>query len=145
MVFEEFGGELAVREVPGSGGAARWGGGAGGGDAAVSERLAWVDGAPGALEVARRLGAEVCVGGAEADGSSGGVVREVTGGGTHLSLDAFGSEAACAASLEGLRPRGRHVQVGLLPSGAWVPMDRVVALDPKSWAAMAWLLTPTRR
>jgi alcohol dehydrogenase len=43
---------------------------------------------------------------------------------------ALGSPQTCAASVESLRRRGRHVQVGLLPGGATpVPMDRVVALE----------------
>ena len=65
-----------------------------------------------------------------------------TGGGAHVSLDALGSAATCAASVRGLRRRGRHVQVGLLlgdgaaPAGADGPGDRAA-----SWrcsAATAW-------
>jgi alcohol dehydrogenase len=59
-------------------------------------------------------------------------VRELTGGGAHLSLDALGSPVTCAASVNGLRRRGRHVQVGLLPSASGstpVPMARVIALE----------------
>jgi alcohol dehydrogenase len=46
-----------------------------------------------------------------------------------VSLDAIGSEAACAASVAGLRKRGRHVQVGLLPDPPRVPMDLVIARE----------------
>ena len=59
-------------------------------------------------------------------------VRDVTGGGVHVSLDAVGSPAAAAASVAGLRPRGRHVQVGLLLGEAArsaIPMDLVVARE----------------
>ncbi|WP_233405019.1 alcohol dehydrogenase catalytic domain-containing protein [Actinotalea solisilvae] len=59
-------------------------------------------------------------------------VAEVTGGGAHVSLDALGDPVAAAASVLGLRRRGRHVQVGLLLVGdAWsaLPMDRVVAWE----------------
>jgi alcohol dehydrogenase len=59
-------------------------------------------------------------------------VREATGGGAHLSLDALGSAQTCVDSVLGLRPRGRHVQVGLLPPSQGrplVPMERVVALE----------------
>ncbi|WEH17840.1 zinc-dependent alcohol dehydrogenase family protein [Streptomyces sp. VNUA24] len=59
-------------------------------------------------------------------------VRDLTGGGAHLSLDALGSPATCAASVNSLRRRGRHVQVGLLPSPEGttpVPMARAVALE----------------
>jgi len=59
---------------------------------------------------------------------AGDAVRAVTGGGAHVSLDAFGSEATCLASIASLRPRGRHVQVGLLVHGQPViPMGRVLA------------------
>ncbi|MGH8894897.1 MAG: zinc-binding dehydrogenase, partial [Actinomycetes bacterium] len=54
------------------------------------------------------------------------------GGGAHVSIDALGSHATCAASVRCLRPRGRHVQVGLLPPDLGhpaVPMARVVALE----------------
>ena len=57
------------------------------------------------------------------------VVRELTGGGAHVSLDAIGAEAACAASVTGLRKRGRHVQVGLLPDPPRLPMDLVIARE----------------
>ena len=59
-------------------------------------------------------------------------VREATGGGAHLSLDALGSPATCAASIAGLRTRGRHVQVGLLPPALGlpaVPMHLVVGRE----------------
>ncbi|MDX3124523.1 zinc-binding dehydrogenase, partial [Streptomyces scabiei] len=59
-------------------------------------------------------------------------VRDLTGGGAHLSLDALGSPATCAASVNSLRRRGRHIQVGLLPSPEGttpVPMARAVALE----------------
>ena len=55
-----------------------------------------------------------------------------TGGGAALSLDAIGSPQACVDSVLGLAPRGRHVQVGLLPPSQGrplVPMERVVALE----------------
>jgi alcohol dehydrogenase len=65
-------------------------------------------------------------------GSAAAAVREVTGGGAHLSIDALGSQATLTASIEGLRRRGRHVQVGLLPAVTGrptVPMDLVVAAE----------------
>ncbi|ANW17358.1 zinc-dependent alcohol dehydrogenase family protein [Streptomyces clavuligerus] len=97
--------------------------------AAAGARVIAVDVAPGALELARRFGAEVCVDASAAGDAVAEAVREASGGGAHLSLDALGSATTCAASVRGLRSHGRHVQVGLLPSGAHVPMDRVVALE----------------
>jgi D-arabinose 1-dehydrogenase-like Zn-dependent alcohol dehydrogenase len=90
--------------------------------AAAGARVVAVDVAPGALELAREAGAELAV-------QAGADVRELTGGGAHLSLDAIGHPAAVAASVLGLRKRGRHVQVGLLPDGAEVPMGAVVARE----------------
>jgi alcohol dehydrogenase len=48
------------------------------------------------------------------------------------ALDALGSATVAAAAVAGLRPRGRHVQVGLLhgdDARAAVPMDLVVARE----------------
>lgn len=59
-------------------------------------------------------------------------VRDLTGGGAHVSLDAVGSPATAVASVRSLRRRGRHVQVGLLlgeQSTPPLPMDLVVAQE----------------
>ncbi|MGW2488691.1 zinc-dependent alcohol dehydrogenase family protein [Streptomyces sp. NPDC001606] len=99
--------------------------------AAAGARVIAVDIAPGALELARKFGAAQCV---DATGVAdpAAAVRELTGGGAHLSLDALGSPVTCAASVASLRRRGRHVQVGLLPSADGttpVPMARAIALE----------------
>ena len=57
-------------------------------------------------------------------------VAELTGGGAHVSLDAAGTAVTCTDSIRSLRPRGRHVQVGLLPPAVGrpeVPMELVIA------------------
>lgn len=98
---------------------------------ALGARVVAVDVSPAALDLARDLGAEVCIDARDGTDTAA-AVREATGGGARVSLDAYGSEATCAASIEGLRWRGRHVQVGLLPSRLGrpaLPMDRVVALE----------------
>jgi alcohol dehydrogenase len=93
-------------------------------------RVLAVDVTLGALELATRLGAEAAV---DADGfdarAVAAAVRERTDGGAHVSIDALGSRATCQASILSLRPRGRHVQVGLLPKGVVVPMHRVIAQE----------------
>jgi alcohol dehydrogenase len=99
--------------------------------AASGARVVAVDVSPGALELARTFGAARCVD-ATSVVDTAAAIRELTGGGAHLSLDALGSPATCAASVNGLRRRGRHVQVGLLPSPDGttpVPMARVIALE----------------
>lgn len=81
-----------------------------------------LDVAPAARAAATEIGADTVL-----DPAGPGVataVRDVTGGGAHLSLDAFGSRAAFAASVSCLRVRGRHVQVGLLLADqAGPPLD----------------------
>ncbi len=98
--------------------------------AAAGARVVAVDPAAGARELAASFGAAVCLAPEPSAAGTAAVVREATEGGAHLSLDALGSPATCAASVSGLRARGRHVQVGLLPAeGVTVPMDRVLALE----------------
>nr|WP_240477398.1 zinc-dependent alcohol dehydrogenase family protein [Jiangella muralis] len=81
--------------------------------AAHGARVVAVDVAAPALELARSVGAAVTV-----DASDGtdvvAAVRDATGGGAHLSLDALGSTTTFQNSVRGLRRRGRHVQAGLL-------------------------------
>lgn len=98
---------------------------------ALGARVVAVDVRTAPLELARELGAEVLVDGREVE-DAGAVVREATGEGAHVSLDALGSPATAAASVRSLRRRGRHVQVGLLlgaDSSPPLPMDRVVAQE----------------
>ena len=102
--------------------------------AAAGARVVAVDIAPGALELARSCGATVCLDGSTltAPGAVAAAVREATGGGARLSLDALGSHATCTASIESLRRRGRHVQVGLLPAAQGrpaLPMELVIAYE----------------
>ena len=96
---------------------------------AAGARVVAVDVSPAALELASALGAEHAVDGTD---DVPGVVRNLTGGGAHVSLDALGAAGTCRNSVLSLRPRGRHVQVGLLPPEQGrpeVPMERVIALE----------------
>lgn len=96
--------------------------------AAAGARVVAVDVNAEALHLAERAGATHFVNAAYGDAAV--QVTELTRGGAHLSLDALGSAPTCAASIEGLRRRGRHVQVGLLPGGPTpVPMERVVGWE----------------
>ena len=89
-----------------------------------------VDRTPAALALARNLGAEHTV---LADGADvAAQVHDLTGGGSHIAVDAVGTAATCADAIHSLRRRGRHVQVGLLSSvdgHPAVPMDRVIAWE----------------
>ncbi|SEK49745.1 zinc-binding dehydrogenase [Streptacidiphilus jiangxiensis] len=100
---------------------------------ALGARVVAVDRNQGALDAATALGADHVV---PADGTDGaGVptrVHALTGGGSHVAVDAVGSEQTCADAVLSLRRRGRHVQVGLLPpvhGHPRVPMARVIAWE----------------
>ena len=57
-------------------------------------------------------------------------VRELTGGGVHVSVDAIGNAEVCCNSIDSLRKRGRHIQIGLLVDEGGevkVPMAKVLA------------------
>jgi alcohol dehydrogenase len=98
--------------------------------AALGARVAAVDVSTPALDRARDLGAEVLVDARAEDPAA--TVRGRTAGGAHVSLDALGSSATAVASVNSLRPRGRHVQVGLLlgdHASPQLPMDKVVAQE----------------
>jgi D-arabinose 1-dehydrogenase-like Zn-dependent alcohol dehydrogenase len=93
---------------------------------AAGARVIAVDISPAALERATALGADVV----PMDEQAVDTLRDLTGGGAHVALDAYGSRATSAASVRSLRPRGRHVQVGLLLDDEAAPvigMGRVIA------------------
>ncbi|MGW7549408.1 zinc-dependent alcohol dehydrogenase family protein [Streptomyces sp. NPDC054770] len=99
--------------------------------AASGARVVAVDVSPQALDLARKFGAAHGVDATDT-GDPAAAVRDLTSGGAHLSLDALGSPATSAASVHSLRRRGRHVQVGLLPSpdgNTPVPLARAIALE----------------
>ena len=90
-------------------------------------RVLAVDPSPAALELAEAFGAE----GALPDPDPAAMIA-ATGGGPHATLDAIGSAAVLRSCVEALRPRGRHVQVGLLVEDDAVPpvpMARVLARE----------------
>ncbi len=98
---------------------------------ALGARVVAIDITDEKLALAKTVGAEVLI------NASGGqkvapAIRQATGGGAHLSLDALGSPILCGNSIRCLRKRGRHVQVGLLvgeEANAAVPMDLIVAYE----------------
>lgn len=98
---------------------------------AVGAQVIAVDVREEALACARSIGAAHGLA-AKSEAELLAAIRELTGGGAHVSIDALGSRATCRASILGLRKRGRHVQVGLMLAGdreAAVPMDLVIAKE----------------
>ncbi|MCF6433098.1 zinc-dependent alcohol dehydrogenase family protein [Leisingera sp. MMG026] len=81
------------------------------------------------LALARSLGAVAGVDASTAADAAE-AVREISRGGAHVSLDALGHPDTCFNSVNCLRKRGKHVQVGLMladHSTPQVPMARVIA------------------
>lgn len=81
---------------------------------ALGARVIVTDVVPGKLDFALSLGAEQAID--ARDGDAAARIRDITGGGAHVSLDALGFPDTIRASLASLRPLGRHVQVGM-PTG----------------------------
>ena len=80
------------------------------------------------LAFARSIGATVTLR-ADRVSDMAGAVADLTNGGAHASIDAVGGARQMRASIDSLRPLGRHVQVGLLvadESEPAVPMARVL-------------------
>ncbi len=78
---------------------------------AIGARVIVTDIVQEKLDHALTLGADFAVN--AANGDSAEQIKEITGGGAHVSVEALGFSTTVAASLACLRPLGRHVQVGL--------------------------------
>jgi len=96
---------------------------------ALGANVVAVDISDKALGLARQLGAVASVN-ARTETRVADAVREITQGGAHVSLDALGHAETCFNSIDNLRKRGRHIQLGLMvaeDARAQVPMDKVLS------------------
>jgi len=96
---------------------------------ALDARVIAVDIDPGALAMAESLGAAA---GIDASGREDVVeqIRQLTGRGAHISIDALGSATTAVNSVLCLRKRGRHIQIGLLAGEEHrprLPMEKVIS------------------
>ena len=93
---------------------------------AIGARVVMVDVVPEKLAHARAQGADAVVNAAETDAAE--AVREITGGGAHVAVEALGIAETTASALKSLRKLGRMVQIGM-PAGKHtrmtLPMDAV--------------------
>lgn len=87
---------------------------------ALGARVVVVDVVPDKLEFATRLGADAVVNASE-EGSVD-AVREITGGGAHVAIEALGIETTTVAAMRSLRKLGRMVQIGM-PAGQHASMS----------------------
>ena len=94
--------------------------------AALEARVIAVDTNPAALSLATSYGAADTL---QASPTVVQEIRELTSGGAHVTMDALGSNDIVQQALQSLRPRGRHLQVGLLPSGVQLDVSRLIAQE----------------
>lgn len=97
--------------------------------ASLGARVVAIDVADGKLDMAKAMGASAVVN-ARSVADVAEAVRDITGGGAHVSIDALGHPETCFNSIANLRRRGRHVQVGLMlgeHTTPKIPMARVIA------------------
>ncbi|SNR24470.1 zinc-dependent alcohol dehydrogenase family protein [Halorubrum vacuolatum] len=81
--------------------------------AALGARVLAIDVDDSALDRAADLGATDLINPTESDAAVSERVRERSGGGVDVSMDALGIAETCRNSVRSVRPRGTHVQVGL--------------------------------
>lgn len=99
--------------------------------AAVGARVVAIDIDARKLEMAASVGAMAGINGSEVPDVVE-AVRDLSGGGVHVSIDALGHPQTCFNSIANLRKRGKHVQIGLMlgdQSRPPLPMDQVVAKE----------------
>jgi len=97
---------------------------------AAGANVIGVDLDPAKLALAKTLGAVAVINGGEADVPE--TIREITKGGAHVSLDALGHPSTMTDSILCLRPRSKHIQVGLMlgdHAAPAVPMPRIVSQE----------------
>ncbi|WP_422373980.1 zinc-dependent alcohol dehydrogenase family protein [Roseibium sp.] len=98
---------------------------------AVGANVIAIDIADDKLALAKDLGAVATLNAASIQDVAE-AVMEVTGGGAHLSIDALGHPTTCFNSIQNLRRRGRHVQIGLMladQATPEVPMAKVIGWE----------------
>jgi D-arabinose 1-dehydrogenase-like Zn-dependent alcohol dehydrogenase len=83
------------------------------------------------LEVARKMGAVHTVNAAKTNPAE--AIKELTGGGAHVSVDALGIATTCLNSIMSQRKRGRHLKIGHTTQAekgfVALPVDMIVAME----------------
>lgn len=97
---------------------------------AAGANVIGVDLDPAKLNLAKELGAVAVINGGEADVPE--AIKQITRGGAHVSLDALGHPVTMTNSILCLRPRGKHIQVGLMlgeHAAPAMPMPKIVSQE----------------
>ncbi|TDO66624.1 alcohol dehydrogenase [Kribbella sp. VKM Ac-2571] len=95
---------------------------------ALGAEVIAIDTNPDALQLAREYGAVHTI---HASADTVAQIHDL--GGAHVTIDALGSNDVVQQALQALRPRGRHVQIGLLPQGVQLEVGRLIGQE------LAWL------
>ncbi len=98
--------------------------------AALGAQVIAIDIDDSKLELAKSFGAIATINAKE--GRPHLAIRDLTGGGAHVSIDALGSQITCRNSIHSLRKRGRHIQIGLMladDANPNIPMYAVIAKE----------------
>ena len=96
---------------------------------AMGANVIGVDLDPAKLKLATELGAAAVIDGT---GEVVDAITDITEGGAHVSLDALGHPITMTNSILCLRPRGKHVQVGLMlgdHAAPAVPMPKIIGQE----------------
>lgn len=96
---------------------------------AIGANVIAVDITDAKLKLAESIGAAAVLN-SKSENSVVGAVKEITGGGAHVSLDALGNPSTCFDSIANLRKLGKHIQVGIMEASfrkTSIPMDLVIA------------------
>ena len=98
---------------------------------ALGARTIAIDIADDKLDFAKSIGADEAINSLKVD-SVPNVVKQLTVGGAHVSIDALGSPEICLNSINCLRKRGKHIQVGIMESGNHLvplPIDKIIGRE----------------
>ncbi|HXR37009.1 MAG TPA: zinc-binding dehydrogenase [Candidatus Binataceae bacterium] len=82
------------------------------------------------LDFAKSVGADHVINGRNTDPVA--AVRDLTGGGAHVAVDALGIATTCRNALMSLRRRGRHIQIGMTTQQEKgeisLPIDHIIVM-----------------
>ena len=96
---------------------------------ALGAKVIAVDISDDKLVLAQQVGATATVNAGKTDRVPE-AIRELSSSGVHVSVDAIGNAIACFNSIDSLRKRGKHIQVGLMVEddhNPRVPMGKVLS------------------
>jgi alcohol dehydrogenase len=97
----------------------------------LGARVVAIDVANDKLEFALSLGSDEVLDSNE-HANVAAAVQDLTGGGAHFSIDAFGDPQIVIDSISCLRKRGKHIQVGIMEAGRHrtaIPMELVIGRE----------------